>query len=107
MLIQSLAIIDYLDEVHLGCRFLPPDPVERAKVRGLAQVTPATFIRSTIPLPCAYIKQSGAGRSSKIDALYHHWVREGFEAIEAMIQPALPLAAGAQVTLADICLVPE
>ena len=42
----------------------------------------------------------------QIDAWYHHWILEGFEAIEALISPA-PYACGAQVTLADICLVPQ
>jgi glutathione S-transferase len=43
---------------------------------------------------------------SAIDAWYHHWVRTGFEALEALVRPA-PYAFGAQVTLADVCLVPQ
>ena len=38
VLIQSLAIIEYLDEVHPHPALLPGDPVERAKVRAVAQV---------------------------------------------------------------------
>ena len=37
-LIQSLAIIEYLDETHPLPPLLPKDPVARAKVRGLAQI---------------------------------------------------------------------
>ena len=36
----------------------------------------------------------------------HHWIADGFEAIEAMIQPG-PYCFGNEVTLADICLVPQ
>ena len=43
---------------------------------------------------------------SAIDAWYHHWVREGFEALEALIEPG-PYACGATVSLADLCLVPQ
>ena len=38
VLIQSLAIIEYLDELHPNPPLLPRDPVARAKVRALAQV---------------------------------------------------------------------
>src|SRR5207253_11313965 len=38
VLIQSLAIIEYLDETHPRPPLLPPDPLERAKVRAFAQV---------------------------------------------------------------------
>src|SRR5262249_24815684 len=38
VLIQSLAIIEYLDEVHPKPPLLPRDPIERAKVRALAQM---------------------------------------------------------------------
>ena len=35
-----------------------------------------------------------------------HWIVSGFEAIETMLTPG-PYAFGAQVTLADVCLVPQ
>ena len=38
VLMQSLAIIDYLDEIHPEPPLLPADPLERAKVRALAQI---------------------------------------------------------------------
>jgi glutathione S-transferase len=43
---------------------------------------------------------------SAIDAWYHHWILEGFEALEALIKPGL-YTFGNDVTLADICLVPQ
>src|ERR1700749_2884006 len=38
ILIQSLAIIEYLDEIHPQPPLLPNDPVDRAKVRALAEL---------------------------------------------------------------------
>src|SRR5437868_3884660 len=38
ILIQSLAIIEYLDEIHPQPPLLPRDPIERAKVRALSQI---------------------------------------------------------------------
>ncbi len=37
ILIQSLAIIDYLDETHPAPPFLPKDPIARARVRALSR----------------------------------------------------------------------
>ena len=41
-----------------------------------------------------------------IDTWYHHWVLEGFEALEQLIE-AGPYCCGDAVTIADICLVPQ
>ena len=106
VLIQSLAIIEYLDEVHPRPPLLPPDPVERAKVRGLAQVIACDIHPLNNVGPLRYLKNELGQDQAKIDAWYHHWVRYGFEAVETMIEPA-PYAFGSEVTLADICLVPQ
>jgi maleylacetoacetate isomerase len=106
VLIQSLAIIDYLDETHPQPPFLPRDPVERAKVRALAQIVACDIHPLNNTGPLRYIKNEFGQDQSKIDAWYHHWIREGFEAIETMMRPG-PYACGSAVTLADICLVPQ
>ena len=38
VLTQSLAIIEYLDEVHPGPRLMPSDPVDRHYVRAFSQI---------------------------------------------------------------------
>ena len=45
---QSLAILEYLDEVCPEPALLPADPIGRARVRQLAQVGPAIFTQLTI-----------------------------------------------------------
>jgi maleylacetoacetate isomerase len=106
VLIQSLAIIEYLDDTHPQPPLLPRDPLARAKVRALAQMIACDIHPLNNVAPLRYLKSAMGQDQAKIDAWYHHWVLEGFEAIEAMLQPA-PYAAGIAVTLADICLVPQ
>jgi len=106
VLTQSLAIIDYLDETHPQPPLLPGDPVQRAKVRAVA-LTIACDIHPIDNLRVLqYLKRTLKHEQSDIDAWYHHWIIQGFNAIEAAIAPG-PYCFGAQVTLADICLVPQ
>jgi maleylacetoacetate isomerase len=106
LLTQSLAIIEYLDEVHPQPALLPRDPVDRAKVRALAQLIACDIHPINNLGPLRYLKNVLGHDQVKIDAWYHHWVLMGFDALEAMVQPG-PYAFGAEVTLADICLVPQ
>ena len=106
LLTQSLAIIEYLDEVHREPPLLPRDPVERAKVRALAQLIACDIHPLNNTSPLRYLKNELEQDQAKIDRWYHHWILEGFDAMEAMVRPA-PYAFGSAVTLADICLVPQ
>ena len=106
VLTQSLAIIAYLDEVEPEPPFLPADALDRAKVRAVAQVVACDIHPLNNLIALQYLKRTLKHEQADIDALYHHWVIEGFKAIEAMIKPA-PYACGAHVTLADICLIPQ
>lgn len=105
-LIQSIAIIEYLDETHPEPPLLPKDPVARAKVRGLAELIACDIHPLNNTSPLRYLKRELGQEQSAIDAWYHHWVLEGFEALEALIAPG-PYAYGNAVTLADVCLVPQ
>jgi maleylacetoacetate isomerase len=106
VLTQSLAIIEYLDEVHPQPPLLPRDPVDRARARALAQLVACDIHPLNNVGPLRYLKNVLGQDQTHIDAWYHHWVREGFEALEAMVRPA-PYACGSEVTLADLCLVPQ
>ena len=106
VLIQSLAIIEYLDETHPEPPFLPKDPIARAKVRGLAELVACDIHPLNNTSPLRYLKNQMGQVQSAIDTWYHHWVREGFEALEMLLEPG-PYACGQSVTLADICLIPQ
>ncbi|MDI3471162.1 MAG: maleylpyruvate isomerase [Pseudolabrys sp.] len=106
VLIQSMAIIAYLDEVYPEPPLLPAEALERAKVRAIAQIIACDIHPLNNVAPLRYLKNVLGHSQDEIDTWYRHWVTEGFEAIEALIDPA-PYTCGSQVTLADICLVPQ
>ena len=106
VLTQSLAIINYLDKRHPEPPLLPTDPIQRAKVEAFAQTIACDIHPLNNIGPLRYLKQKLTHEQSAIDAWYHHWVSEGFEALEQMIRPG-PYSFGSEVTLADICLVPQ
>ncbi len=106
VLTQSLAIIEYLDDINPEPPLLPADALERAKVRAIAQMVACDIHPLNNLVPLQYLKRVLKHEQLEIDAWYHHWVLEGFSAIEAMIAPG-PYACGAHVTLADVCLIPQ
>lgn len=106
ILMQSLAIIEYLDETHPKPPLLPADPIARAHVRAIAQMIACDIHPLNNVGPLRYLKHKLGQEQTAIDAWYHHWVIDSFEAVEAVIKPG-PYAYGAEVTLADLCLVPQ
>jgi maleylpyruvate isomerase len=106
ILTQSLAIIEYLDETHPKPPLLPPDPVDRARVRAFAQAIACDIHPLNNLIALQYLRRVLKHEQPAIDEWYHHWILQGFAALEAMSKPG-PYAFGANVTLADICLVPQ
>lgn len=106
LLTQSLAIVEYLDEIHPQPPLLPRDPIERAKARALAQLIACDIHPLNNVAPLRYLKSDMGLDQATIDTWYHHWIIVGFDALEAMLGSG-PYACGSAVTLADICLVPQ
>ena len=105
-LIQSLAIIEYLDAVHPEPRLIPADPLLRARVQAVAQII-ASDIHPLNNLAVRQIlaEQFGAGEAA-LDDWTSYWIREGFGAIDRLIEPG-SFAFGDKITLADLCIVPQ
>ena len=108
-LAQSMAILEYLDETHPRPPLLPAAPLERARVRGISQliscdIHPLDNLRVLFRLE----KELHLDQSA-IDAWYHHWVHEGFRALEQILaEPATgEFCHGDAPTMADCCLVPQ
>jgi maleylacetoacetate isomerase len=106
ILLQSLAIIEYLDETHPKPPLLPKDPIDRARVRAVAQVVSCDMH----PLNNIGTRQFLSGRfgadEKKLEEWATYWLHEGFAAIEQLIDPG-PYAFGDTITLADLCIVPQ
>jgi maleylacetoacetate isomerase/maleylpyruvate isomerase len=106
LLIQSPAILEYLDEVHPTPPLLPGSAIQRAKVRGVCAIIGCDIHPLNNSGTVAYLKGRLGCEQAAVDAWYAHWIRQGFDAIEALIRPG-PFAFGSQPTLADVYLVPQ
>ena len=106
VLIQSLAIIGYLDDIHPQPPLLPRDPIAKAKVRAISEIVACDIHPLNNIGPLRYLKNVLGQDQAKIDEWYHHWIHDGFQAIEELISPG-PYTFGNEITLADICLVPQ
>jgi len=104
-LIQSLAIIEYLDEVFPDPALLPKDAIERAHVRAVAQIVACDIHPLNNLVALQYLRKLGHDDAA-VNEWYASWVLSGFEAIEPLLKPS-PYAFGSHVGLADICLVPQ
>jgi maleylacetoacetate isomerase len=103
---QSPAILEYLDEVYPEPPLLPFGAVNRAKVRAIASIVGCDIHPLNNLGPLRYLKNTLGHEQPAIDEWYVHWVREGFDAIETLIEPG-PYCFGPRVTLADVYLVPQ
>lgn len=106
---QSMAIIEYLDELHPEPALLPRDAAARAHVRALAQsiaceIHPLNNLRVLKYL----VRELKVSEDAKND-WYRHWVRDGLVAFERQLaaSPAGRFCWGDTPTLADCCLVPQ
>ena len=106
VLVQSMAIIDYLDEVHPQPPLHPAGALERAHARAIAEIVACDIHPLNNLAPLNYLRDPLGRDQDAVRGWYHHWILAGFEAIEAMIKPG-PYACGAAVSVADICLVPQ
>jgi maleylacetoacetate isomerase len=106
VLVQSIAIIEYLDEVYPAPPLLPSDPIERARVRAIGQIIACDIHPLNNLASLNYLKTEFKHDQAAVDRWYTSWIMAGFEAVEAMIGPG-PYAFGNVVTLADLCLVPQ
>jgi maleylacetoacetate isomerase len=104
-LIQSLAIIDYLDEIFPDPALLPKDAIERAHVRAVAQIVACDIHPLNNLVTLQYLRKLGHDEAA-VNEWYASWVLAGFEAIEPLLRPG-PYAFGSHVGLADLCIVPQ
>ena len=108
-LIQSLAILEYLEEAYPDPPLLPVDPFERARVRGIAQLIACELHPLNNLRVLQYLStELGADEEAKL-RWYRHWIAEGFSALEQIFeQPATgQFCHGDQPTFADVCLIPQ
>src|SRR5437868_6707648 len=77
VLLQSLAIIEYLDETHPQPPLLPKDAIARAHVRATAQIIACDIHPITNLALLNYLKGPLGQTQEAADEWYRHWVVEG------------------------------
>jgi maleylacetoacetate isomerase/maleylpyruvate isomerase len=117
-LTESMAIIEYLDELHPTPPLLPSDALGRAQVRALAQMVACEMHPPTNLRVLKYLVHELAQDEDHKTAWYRHWCRGGLEAFERQLQALAESRArrglapsvycyGDSLTLADCCLLPQ
>ncbi len=110
---QSMAMIEYLDETQPGPKLVPGDALQRWRIRSLAQLIACEIHPINNLRILKYLKTPLNHSQEEIDAWYRHWCIEGLGAYERELSVG-PTAlnrgqysVGDQVSLADVCLVPQ
>lgn len=109
-LVQSTAILEYLEERYPKPPLLPPDRAGRARVRAVvgmvaADIQPLNNQR----VQDALLGEFGLGETD-LQRWYARWIAEGFAALERFLADSPGTGAfchGDRPTLADLCLVPQ
>jgi maleylacetoacetate isomerase len=109
-LTQSLAILEYLEELYPEPPLLPPDPRGKARVRGLALIFAADHHPLIVPRVRRYLAESFDIDSAGQTEWVKHWFREGLVQGEARLagDPATGrFCHGDAPTIADLCLMSQ
>ncbi len=108
ILIESPAIIEYLDEVFPEPRLLPDEPVARAVVRAMASLVACEIQPLNNSGVTQFLHEELGQGKDEIQRWYEQWIRRGFGALEQLIQRhGDGFSFGATLTLADVYLVPQ
>ncbi|XP_056915211.1 maleylacetoacetate isomerase isoform X1 [Takifugu flavidus] len=98
---QSLAVIQYIDETRPGPRLLPADPKKRAQVRMISDLI-ASGIQ---PLQNLYVIQKMGAEKMQ---WAQHFIDRGFRALEPILKETSgTYCVDDEISMADICLVPQ
>ncbi len=110
VVLQSLAILEHLEERFPLPALLPKDRAGRARVRALALIVAADIQPlNNQRVQDALIRDFGLDEAA-LRRWYGRWIAEGFQALEALLadSPATGrFCHGDGPTLADVCLVPQ
>ena len=106
-LIQSVAIMEFLEETRPTPPLLPKDPRDRARVRALAMIPVSEIHPLMVPRVRNYVEKTlNLGEAVRVEWV-RHWVGIGLGAMETLLTSDSrtgKFCHGDTVTMADICL---
>lgn len=107
-LLQSISILEYLEEAYPAIALLPTDLADRAKVRAFAQAIACDIHPLNNLRVLKYLQNELALSDIQKNHWYQHWIIEGFHSLEAQLgQSNGQFCFGTQATFADCCLIPQ
>ncbi|WP_186084521.1 maleylacetoacetate isomerase [Burkholderia gladioli] len=109
-LLQSLAIVEYLDECYPEPPLLPAAAADRAYVRSVAQQIACEIHPLNNLRVLGYLKSTLGVSDEQKSAWYAHWIGNGFATLERRLaaEPRVGrFVCGDTPGLADLCLVPQ
>lgn len=104
---QSIAILEYLEDVFPNPPLYPKDPYLKARVRQFCEnINSYLHPLSNLKVMQYLEKKHGYDQAAKEEWI-RHWYKPGFEVLEGMLQTSAgKYSFGDQVTAADACLIP-
>ena len=110
VLIQSPAIIEWLEETHPTPALLPAAPLDRARVRALAAIVGCDIHPINNRRVLIQLRQQFGADEAAVNVWCATWISAGFDALEALLAADAQRGAfcwGPSPTLADVYLVPQ
>ena len=110
ILTQSLAIIEYLDEINPSPALLPQNPLARAQVRSIAMMIACDMHPLNNLRVLQQLREQFQATENQVMEWYHHWLKNGFDAVENTLKKLTRkkhFCYGNEVSLADVCLIPQ
>lgn len=107
VLTQSLAMMEYLDETFPDKPLVFGDAYSRALQRSLAQIIACDIHpMNNLSVWKGYVEKVLGADAEQSKAWYAHWIEKGLRAYEAQMQSAA-FSAGYDISIADLCLLPQ
>ncbi len=110
VLVQSVAILEYLEEVYPEHPLLPKDPFARARVRALTNIVTSDIQPLENTGTIRYLREHLKHDEATQIEWFNYWIAKGFQALEKQLASSPEtgrFSHGDNVTIADIALVPQ
>lgn len=108
ILTQSLAILEYIEELYPAPPLLWGDAARKAAIRSLAQIIACDIHpMNNLSVWKGYVDGVLGANEQQLQAWYAHWIHEGLAAYQQLMIKEGRFSCGDELSLADICLMPQ